>query len=213
MQQVYKQIKKQLKASKTNDEGALQTTLNTAAVLSILQKHQAKVDIGLDIAASSFYKNKLYHYKEAKLNSNEQIAHINQLIKNYNLLYIEDPMQQDDFKGFSKITRSNKHLVVGDDLTTTHITPLKKAIKNKSINAMIVKPNQNGSLITLANIVKMCKKKGIKTVLSHRSGETLDTTIADLAFALQTDFIKTGIETKYREVKLKRLVQIEKQIS
>ena len=119
-------------------------------------------------------------------------------------------MDEEDFKGFSKIHRSDSHLVVGDDLTVTHIDRLKKAIKLKSINAMIIKPNQNGSLIELAKIFKLCKKHSIKTILSHRSGETLDDALADYAVGFQADFIKCGVSTKWREAKLKRLVEIEK---
>jgi enolase len=77
---------------------------------------------------------------------------------------------------------------------------------------MIIKPNQNGSLLELKEIFKLCKKHNIKTILSHRSGETLDTALADYAFAFQADFIKTGISTKYRQVKLNRLMEIESSI-
>ena len=166
------------------------------------------MNIGIDIAASSFYKNNLYRYKKDKLNKEEQINYINDLIEKYNLLYAEDPLNEKDFSGFSKI--SKKCLVVGDDLTVTHIDRLQKAIKNKSINAMIIKPNQNGSLIEVKKIFEICKKNRIKTILSHRSGETLDSAIADYAFAFGADFIKCGIATPYREIKLKRLIEIEK---
>jgi len=98
-------------------------------------------------------------------------------------------------------------------LTATHFSRLKKAISLKSINAMIVKPNQNGSLLELKKIIDLCKKHKIKTILSHRSGETMDNSLADYAFAFQTDFIKCGISTKWREAKLKRLIQIENSIN
>ncbi len=213
MKQIYKKLKSILKANKTNDEGAWQTTFKTLQILNILAKFKDKINIGIDIAASSFYKNQKYVYPKTNISPNEQIFLINNLIKKYNLFYIEDPLQENDFQGFSKIIKSNNYLIVGDDLTATHFARLKKAIKHNSINAMIIKPNQNGSLIELAKIIKYCKKHNIKTILSHRSGETLDTTIADLAFAFQTDFIKTGIATKYREAKLKRLVEIEKSLA
>jgi enolase len=212
MKSTYKKLKSILKSNKTNDEGALQTELNDEAVLSILQKFNDKINIGIDIASSSFYKNNKYSYNLSKLSQKEQIKHINELIKKYNLYYAEDPLQENDFQGFSKIIKSNC-LIAGDDLTATHLNRLKKAIVNNSINAMIIKPNQNGSLIELAEIIKYCKKYNIKTILSHRSGETFDTSIADLAFAFQADFIKIGIATPYREAKLKRLVEIEKSIS
>ncbi|MEK6800435.1 MAG: phosphopyruvate hydratase, partial [Nanoarchaeota archaeon] len=118
---------------------------------------------------------------------------------------------EEDFEGFSKIQRKNS-LVIGDDLTATQLPRLRKAINAKSINAMIIKPNQNGSLFELKKIFETCKKHKIKTILSHRSGETLDNALADYAFGFQADFIKTGISTKWREVKLNRLIEIEKEI-
>jgi enolase len=212
LNQNYKVLKKKTKAKSKNDEGAWQTSLNNEEVLEILKKHAQKTRIGLDIAASSFYcqSEKTYNYKNKSLSKDLQISYINSLIKKYNLFYIEDPIQEKDFSGFSKIKHSSNHLVVGDDLTATHLYLLKKAIKNKSINAIIIKPNQNGSLLNVRDVIDFCKKNKIKTIISHRSGETLDTTIVDLAVAFECDFLKCGISTKYRESKLKRLVEIEK---
>ena len=200
MREAYKQIGALLKTKKTNDEGAWQTSLNDTQVLQLLQPFRKNVDLGLDIAASSSRKNR---------NPQE----ISELIKTYKLFYVEDPLKENAFDSFAKIHHDKKTLITGDDLTATHMNRLKKAARLKSINAMIVKPNQNGSLISLQKIIQFCKKHNIKTILSHRSGETLDTTIADLAVGFQTDFIKTGIATKWREAKLKRLLQIERQIS
>src|SRR3989344_7244408 len=191
MQDIHKQLGTLLKSSKMNDEGAWETSLSEVEVLDMLSKFKHRINIGTDIASSSFYKESQYCYKNKCLDREAQISFINFLIKEYNPLYIEDPLQEEDFKGFSKINNSSTHLVCGDDLTTTSITRLRNAIKNNSINAMIIKPNQNGSLIETKQVVELCKKHNIKTILSHRSGETLDTTIADLAFAFQTDFIKT----------------------
>jgi enolase len=202
-------LHKKLKTKSINDEGAWQTSLTNDEVLSLLQKEK-EIKIGIDVAASSFYKNKEYKYKNIFLSTKAQINYINHLIKTYNIFYIEDPIQELDFKSFSKI--SKKTLVTGDDLTATQISRLKKAIKLKSINAMIIKPNQNGSLIELQEIFKICKKHNIKTILSHRSGETLDTALADLAVGYQADYIKTGIATPYRMNKLKRLIQIGNKI-
>ena len=100
--------------------------------------------------------------------------------------------------------------MVGDDLTVTNLLRIKKAVQRGSINALIVKPNQNGSLLKVKEICHFCRKNDVKIVFSHRSGETLDTTIADLAVAWKANFIKTGIFGKERESKLKRLIRIEK---
>ena len=140
-------------------------------------------------------------------NRESQIIYMNNLVEDYDLYYIEDPLQEEDFTGFSQIKK--KHLVVGDDLTATQIPRLKEAIKHNSINAMIIKPNQNGSLLELKKIFDLCKANNIKTIISHRSGETMDASIADYAFAFEADFIKCGISTAWREAKLKRMIEIE----
>ena len=128
----------------------------------------------------------------------------------YELYYLEDPVEENDFDGFSELRGKTPAMVVGDDLTVTNMTRLKKALQSRSVNAIIVKPNQNGSLLKVKEICDFCKSKEIAIVFSHRSGETLDTTIADLALAWKADFIKTGIFGKEREAKLNRLIQIEK---
>ncbi|MFH1289992.1 MAG: hypothetical protein ABIH92_01145 [Nanoarchaeota archaeon] len=208
---VHKKLKTVLKSNKKTDEGAWEVSLNNEQVFEKLSKFKS-FRIGTDIAGSAFYKNSGYLYKDKALNKTAQIHYINSLIKKFNILYCEDPLDEEDFLGFSKIKRSSSHLVVGDDLTATQISRLKKAIKTKAINAMIIKPNQNGSLIELAEIFKICKKQKIKTILSHRSGETLDNALADFAVGFGADYIKAGISTSWREAKLKRLVEIEKQI-
>ena len=127
-------------------------------ILQILKEFKSKINIGLDVAASSFYKNKKYNYNDKILSREEQIDYINSLISRFNLFYIEDPLEEEDFSGFKKIKHDASHLVVGDDLTATQISRLNQAIKNQSINAMIIKPNQNGSLLELAEIFDICKK-------------------------------------------------------
>ncbi len=210
LNQTYKKLKFPLRSNSKNDEGAWQTSFSNEEVLEILSKLK-NIRIGIDVASSSFYKHEDYYYKNKVLDREAQIYYMNSLIKKNNLLYLEDPLQEEDFKGFSKIIKKN--LVVGDDLTATHISRLKNAIKTKAINAMIIKPNQNGSLVELKEIFDICKKNNIKTILSHRSGETLDDSLADYAVGFQADFIKCGISTKWREVKLKRLIQISNSLN
>lgn len=178
---------------------------------NIFEETQIHMDIGIDCASTQFYKNGKYYYKNKKVvrSKKEQIKYIVKLAKKYNLFYIEDPLEEDDFKGFAEIRKSTNCLIVGDDLTATNLERVKKAIENKSINALIVKPNQTGSLIEVKRIIDLCKKEGIRTIMSHRSGETLDNTIADLAFAWQCEFIKVPVVGEEREVKVKRLIEIE----
>jgi len=205
-----------------NDEGAYETNLSNEEVLDImknvqelLKKEKKKVDIGVDMASSSFYNDGFYVYKNfhKELDKNSQIKYIAKLIRKYGLLYAEDPLNENDFSAFSELafeTRNLDCMIVGDDLTTTNPERLSKAIRLKSINAIIVKPNQIGSLIKVKQVVEMAKKNNIKTIISHRSGETTDDTIADLAVGLGCDFIKTGIYGNVRKVKLKRLLKIER---
>ncbi len=212
MNEVYNKIGMMINGKDKNDEGAWETSLTDEDILGLLDGFKEKVKIGIDVAASTFYdKNeKKYKYRKIKLTRGHQIAYINNLIEKHNLFYVEDPLEEEDFQGFKEINKNN--LIVGDDLTTTNIERAEKAIKMRSINGMIIKPNQNGSLLEVKKIFDICRKKNIKTILSHRSGETMDNAISDYAFAFQADFVKFGIATKWREVKLKRLIEIEKSL-
>ena len=216
----YDLIKKLLGAKKRNDEGAWETNKTNEEVLDImikvrndLRKQGKNVFIGLDVAGSSFYKNNRYGYKNKRviLNKSGQIKYIKKLIKKYEIYYTEDPLEENDFYGFTEL-RKAKSFIVGDDLTTTNPDRLKKAIGMRSINAIIVKPNQIGSLIKTKQVIDIAKANNITTIISHRSGETIDDTIADLAVSWDCDFIKTGIYGKVREAKLKRLIEIEKRL-
>lgn len=198
---------------KKNDEDAWQTSLNEKEVLDILRNFG--IDLGVDVAASGFYKRKKYHYQNPVLQrtKEEQFSYISNLIKNFSLFYIEDSFEEEDFEGFSRLLKKYPNsLIVGDDLTVTNGKRLGRAIEEKSINAIIVKPNQNGSLLQVMDICGSAKKHGIKIVFSHRSGETMENILADLAFGFQADFFKCGITGKEREAKIKRLIEIEKKI-
>ena len=198
---------------KKNDENAWMTSLDDKKVLEVLFK--IKISLGLDVAASGFYSRKKYKYQNPKLDRtiDEQLSYLSNLIKNFGIFYIEDPFEENDFESFAKLLRKfPDRLVVGDDLTVTNKKRLTKAIELKSINSLIIKPNQNGSLIDLKEVCDLAKKKNIKTIFSHRSGETNESILADLAFGFEADFIKCGITGKEREVKIKRLIEIEKNL-
>ncbi len=145
----------------------------------------------------------------------EQIDYIQRLIEKYQLFYVEDPMQEEDFIGFGDLNKDSakgNYLIVGDDLTTTNLQRVKRAIVNHSINAMIIKPNQIGNLLEVAEVVKLCKKEKIRMIFSHRSGETMDTALADYAVGFDADFVKMGIMGKERLVKHRRLMEIERSL-
>jgi len=216
----YKITGKLLNAKKRNDEGAWETDKTNEEILDIMDQIQQglkqqgkKIVMGLDIAASSFYKDMSYNYKNSpqKLSKSQQIIYIKRLINKYKLYYLEDPLEENDFSGFRNLI-GRGCFIVGDDLTTTNPKRLKKAIRTKSINAIIVKPNQIGSLIKTKQVIDLAKKYKIATIISHRSGETKDNTIADLGVGWGCDFIKTGIYGRVRKSKLKRLIKIEKKL-
>ncbi len=196
-----------------NDENAWMTSLNEKEVFDVLK--ETGVPMGIDVASSGFYSRGKYHYENPMLkrNSEEQLGYIANLIKNYNLFYIEDAFDEEDFEGFAKLLKKfPDSLIVGDDLTVTNSKRLDKAIKMKSINAIIVKPNQCGSLLEVKRVVGMAKENNIKMIFSHRSGETEETILADLAFGFQAEFMKSGITGKEREAKINRLIEIEKSL-
>ncbi len=206
-----------------NDEGAWSTSLGNSECLEILQEVRREIEeeigrnieIGIDAASSSFYSPDIYHYKnpEALLNSGEQIKYISDLADKYEILYIEDPIDEDDFKNFRKFRDDSKgRMIVGDDLTVSNLERFTKALKEKAIDAVILKPNQTGSLIEIKKIVYLAKKYNILTVMSHRSGETQETCLADLAFGFQTDFLKVSPIGSENVSKLARMIEIEKKI-
>lgn len=207
-----KKVDENFKGGSTDEKGWA-TSLNEKEVFEILKNHGTP--FGTDVAASSFYKRKKYHYQNPMLQrtKDEQSAYLLNLIKNFELFYVEDPFEEDDFVNFAKLLKKYPNtLVVGDDLTVTNLKRLEKAIEMKSINAIIVKPNQNGSLVQVREICELAKKSDIKVVFSHRSGETEENILADLAFGFQADFLKCGITGKEREAKIKRLIEIERKL-
>ncbi len=210
------------------DESALASMLDNESILELLQEVREKIkdkfdvhlDIGIDMAASSFFRGKIYRYKnysknkkEKTLTREEQINYVAELCKKYSLLYVEDPLQEEDFDGFHKLRKKIPNtLVCGDDLTTTNLIRVERAVKSDSIKALIVKPNQIGSLIETKKVIDLAKKNNIILVISHRSGETMDNTIAHLAIGWQIPIIKTGIFGKERLAKLNELLRIERNI-
>jgi enolase len=213
---LYNAIKKEFNPAGKDLEGGWALEISNKKAFDILKKFNKKGKLGCDFAASSFYepKSKFYIYKSGEqLSKDAQIDNIINMQKEYNLYYIEDPLHEDDFDGFSKLTQKlgKKALIVGDDLLTTNPERLKRAIAHKACNGCIVKPDQIGSLTKVIEFVKLAKKNKYIPVISHRSGETDDDILADLAVGLEIPIIKIGIAGGERVAKINRLLQISKE--
>ena len=171
---------------------------------------QGKVRFSLDVAASSFYSDGKYIIDGKIISKEEMMDMYHTLIKEFNLLSIEDPFNEEDFDGFRQLRENDKELfVVGDDLTVTNKILLKKAIEKNSINAMIIKPNQIGTLTETLETMKLARENNIELIVSHRGEDTDDDFIADLAFAFGCFGLKSGAPSKpERKVKYDRLIKI-----
>ena len=208
------ELKKHCGSVRTNYEGALTAPLSDIKFLDVLSDiaEDSGVRLGLDIAATEFWNGSFYKYKKLKKNLKfkEQIDFVLDLIRTYKLFYVEDPLHEDDFQGFSELSKKAKCLVCGDDLFVTNARRLEKGISEKSGNSIIIKPNQVGTVSRAFETVKLAKKNKYTPVISHRSGETTDFTIAELAVDWQIPIIKTGIFGDVRTAKLNRLIDLWK---
>ena len=210
----------------TGDEGGFAPNLSTnmdpleiltEAIRTSPYRFGTDVFFGLDIAASSFHTDRGYLIKDRPVayTTNEFIEYISDLHKIYRMLLIEDPLSEDDWEGWIKITHDlgSEILMIGDDLLTTNPERLQHAIDKKACSAILLKPNQIGSLTEFLNVVALAKKNDIKTIVSHRSGETNDTFVSDLAVAIQSDYVKFGAPARGERVaKYNRLLTIESEL-
>lgn len=181
----------------------------------VADRHGIKVEPALDVAASSFFERGAYAYKEGPKKPKEQVEFMASLVSDYNLHSVEDPLDEDAWDDWAELTRAvgKKALVIGDDLFVTDPERVKKGIKMGAANAVLVKVNQIGTLTQTLEVVALAHSSGMKTVISHRSGETTDDTIAHLAVALGCHGIKTGTVGGERTAKLNELIRIEEMIS
>lgn len=173
---------------------------------------KVKVRFALDVAATSFYKDGFYEVNGEKLKKEELLSLYQELTKEFDFISIEDPFYEEDFESFREFREKIQNvLVVGDDLTVTNKNILDRAIKEKSISAMIVKLNQIGSLSETLDTMAFARENDIELIVSHRSGETMDDFIADLALAYGVFGLKSGSPLmKERMIKYQRLIDISK---
>jgi enolase len=214
-------------STNVGDEGGFAPNIKSneeaiEVVLTAIEKAGYKpgedIFIAMDAAVSEFYENGLYHFKKSdgrKLSSDEMADYWTQWVAKYPIISIEDGMDEDDWAGWKTLTESigKKCQLVGDDLFVTNVTRLQQGIESQIANAVLVKVNQIGSLTETIDTVNLAKRNSYKTIMSHRSGETEDATIADLAVALNTGQIKTGSASRSdRMAKYNQLLRIEEEL-
>jgi len=226
--EIYHSLKSVLKkkglATSIGDEGGFAPNLesNRAALDLILEainiagfKSGTEIALAMDVAATEFCEKGEYKFEGNKLSSDQMISYYAELVAAYPLVSIEDPLDEDDWAGWAQLTQKlgEKIQIVGDDLFVTNPDRLQRGIDSKTANALLVKVNQIGSLTETIDAVNLAHKNGYRSMMSHRSGETEDTTIADLAVALNCGQIKTGAPARSERVaKYNQLLRIEEEL-
>ncbi len=169
-----------------------------------------EIGFGLDVAAAEMFAEGEYRYSDRTRSTDEQIEYITDLVNEYDLVYVEDPLDENDFEGFAGLTEQvgEQTLICGDDLFVTNTERLSQGLDEGAANSILIKPNQIGTLTDAFDAVELAARNGFDTVISHRSGETEDTTIAHLAVATDAPFIKTGAAGGERTAKLNELIRI-----
>jgi len=175
--------------------------------------HKGKIKIAIDAAASEFYSKSKYRVEGKQITGEKLIEVYKKLIKKYPIISIEDPFSQDDWKRWSKFTAEARVQVVGDDLLATNVKRIRKAINEKACNALLLKVNQIGSVSEAIDAAMLAQEKGWNVMVSHRSGETCDDFIADLAVGLGAGRIKAGAPCRgERLAKYNQLLRIEEEL-
>ena len=226
--EVYHALKSVLKkkglATGLGDEGGFAPSLpsNASALDLIAEAVQAAgytlgtdIVLALDVAATEFYKDGSYVFEGANKSADEMVAYYSKLATDYPIVSIEDPLAEEDWSGWAAMTTAlgGKIQIVGDDLFVTNPERIARGIEQSAANAVLVKVNQIGSLTETFDAVELAHRNGFKTMMSHRSGETEDTTIADLAVAVGSGQIKTGAPARSERVaKYNQLLRIEDEL-
>ena len=217
-------LKKGGNSTNVGDEGGFAPNFNScrealdtivAAIRSAGYEPGTQISIGLDVASSEFYADGVYNFEGKKLSTDEMIEFYEKLIAEYPIISIEDALAEEDWDGWKKLTEriGDKCQLVGDDLFVTNPARLSRGIENGVANAILIKVNQIGSLTETLRAIKMAQDANYGVVISHRSGETEDTTIADLAVATNAGQIKTGSMSRTdRMAKYNQLIRIEEKL-
>jgi enolase len=196
-------------APSVTDEEAF--AIVAAAIETIEDEVGFEIRMGLDMAAAELFDGDRYVYSDTERTSDEQVQYVAELVDDYDLAYVEDPLDEDDYAGFAELTdrAGSRTLICGDDLFVTNTERLQQGIDSGAANSILVKPNQIGTLSDAFDAIELAREHGYAPVVSHRSGETEDTTIAHLAVSTAAPFIKTGAVGGERTAKLNELIRIE----
>jgi enolase len=219
-------LKKAGHNTNVGDEGGFAPALKSSrealdfimkAIESAGYKPGEDISLALDVAANEFLENGKYHLRGEGLilSSDDMIKYYDELVRNYPLISIEDGLGEEDWQGWTNLTKAlgDRVQLVGDDLFVTNATRLERGIEEGSANAILIKPNQIGTLTETLNAIELAKAAGFGTIISHRSGETEDTTIADIAVATNAGQIKTGSLCRSdRVAKYNQLIRIEQEL-
>ena len=217
-------LKKGGSSTNVGDEGGFAPNFHSCAealdtiieaIRSAGYKPGEEVSIGLDVASSEFYKDGVYSFEGKEMSADQMISFYEDLISKYPIISIEDALAEEDWENWKKLTEKigGKCQLVGDDLFVTNPRRLKKGIESGVANAILIKVNQIGSLTETLQAIKMAQDANYGVVISHRSGETEDTTIADLAVATNAGQIKTGSMSRTdRMAKYNQLLRIEEEL-
>jgi len=224
--QVHREVREQLAErgvpAAKGDEGAWAPSVDdetafeivAAAIGTVEDAVGFEIRLGLDVAATELYEDGAYRYADRDRTPDEQIDYVAGLIEEHDLAYVEDPLDEDDYEGFAELTdrvaggRADC-LICGDDLFVTNVDRLRTGIETGAANSILVKPNQIGTLTEAFDAIELARRNGYAPVVSHRSGETEDVTIAHLAVATAAPFIKAGAVGGERTAKLNELIRIE----
>ena len=220
---VHARIKKLLQdegvPTNKGDEGAWAPPIGDAKAFELVDQATAAVSdelgfdigFGLDMAAAELYDGDDYVYDDGTRSTAEQIDYVAEMVREYDLRYVEDPLDENAFEAWSELTGEvgSETLICGDDLFVTNVQRLQEGIEHGSANSILIKPNQIGTLTDAVDAIELGARNGIQSAVSHRSGETEDTTIAHLAVGTAAPYIKTGTVGGERTAKLNELMRIE----
>ncbi|MFW5929174.1 MAG: phosphopyruvate hydratase [Halobacteriota archaeon] len=204
------------------DEGAWAPSVSDDEAMEAVEAGVDEADVGyevrlgLDVAASELYDGEDYVYSDANRSTEEQIDYVESLVREHDLVYVEDPLDEDDFEGFAELTErldDTDALVCGDDLFVTDVERIRRGVDVGAANSVLIKPNQVGTLTGTFEAVETARDAGYAAVMSHRSGETEDSTIAHLAVGMATDYVKTGAVGGERTAKLNELIRIQDRLN